>query len=1026
MKQFRLLSLMILALLMPRTVQADQLFTYEGVTYNIPSGYYYVEVAPSASGHYTGTMTIPGYVIYNNTWYLVRNVMPEAFKNCTGLKKVVLPEGLYSIGDEAFAGCTSLKSITIPSTVEIIGNLCFAGCVSDGKQVLKTIAIRRLDPPRTRGYVVNDEEYKDITLRVREASIDAYLHSGDPNWDKFSAIEKVEGEKTTYLFDNWIRNSDKTETLSGMLVPEGDQEKLWQLETWYNPNASISKTTYLGEQAFQLNATFDKQVQIDITSQFPVTGTVQAVIVRAAIDEDYTGVHVIAMDWDNYSTIVENASATDMTRSAEYKDYIIWLDDVEMTKARLKLTIVTHTSPIYIQSISIVMAREEDLGGFPVYEGDEGTQAKPYQIKNADDMTLLAKCVNRGQTFRNKYFALANDIDFGGGKQNNYTPVGKYSSSYAEQKPFLGTFDGQGHTISGIYLEDNAENACPALFSIIGNYDAGGAVKNLTVAKSTFSGYKYVATFVGYASNEHSLVENCHALSSVTIKCNYGNGAGIVAGNSVAVRGCTNEATVEGNYNWYYSGISNNYNIQDCLNLGAVIGERQRGAISCYNNNIYLKNNYYAGACNIAGVMGHDMPGAQKANVSTTAPDYLGAKVKEYTSYAGAPGIVAYENGLYYDGKYYASDVKPTQQFPIYSGDDGSEANPFQIKMKEDLNKLAQDIASGTLYDNMKFVLTADLDYGGGTETNFTPVGNSCFSLRGVFDGQGHTISGIVINRTGDYDADSYVGLFGKVTYIKAKEYTVVKNLTLANSTIKGSDYVGGIAGYFSGGLMENCHVLGNVNVETDWYGGNIGGVVGQIGANMSGCTSECTVTKTGRKGGFIGGIIGQYTGATPNYEMKDCLGLATLSGDGLSTTSTGALVGTNSSTIFTNNYYVGPSTILGVKCKDVDGARRAVATVDIPDGIGAQSTVYTSFANAPGLTAYENGLLFMGKYYTAYGEVKPGDVSGDAKYDAVDIVTLVRILLGVEKDPLGVADVNGDGKTNVSDLIMLILFIYR
>ena len=119
-------------------------------------------------------------------------------------------------------------------------------------------------------------------------------------------------------------------------------------------------------------------------------------------------------------------------------------------------------------------------------------------------------------------------------------------------------------------------------------------------------------------------------------------------------------------------------------------------------------------------------------------------------------------------------------------------------------------------------------------------------------------------------------------------------------------------------------------------------------------------------------------------------------------------------------------ATFLGVQSKDVEGACRAVVTVDMPDGIGAQSSVYTSYADAPGVTVYENGLLFMDKYYTTYGEVKPGDLSGDAKYDAVDVVTLVRILLGLEKDPLGVVDVNKDGKTNVSDLIMLILFIYR
>ena len=77
--------------------------------------------------------------------------------------------------------------------------------------------------------------------------------------------------------------------------------------------------------------------------------------------------------------------------------------------------------------------------------------------------------------------------------------------------------------------------------------------------------------------------------------------------------------------------------------------------------------------------------------------------------------MIAYENGLFYDGKYYFSDRKPTKQFPLYSGDEGTEEKPFQIKSKEDMNKLTEDVNFGTDYNDMWFALASDLDYGGGT-----------------------------------------------------------------------------------------------------------------------------------------------------------------------------------------------------------------------------------------------------------------------------------------------------------------------
>ena len=102
---------------------------------------------------YSGDITIPSTITYNNTTYTVTSIgnktfyyalelnsvtMPntitsigeEAFAWCHGLKSVKLSEALTSIGESAFSACSSLSSITFPNTLTSIGNKAFYSCYS--------------------------------------------------------------------------------------------------------------------------------------------------------------------------------------------------------------------------------------------------------------------------------------------------------------------------------------------------------------------------------------------------------------------------------------------------------------------------------------------------------------------------------------------------------------------------------------------------------------------------------------------------------------------------------------------------------------------------------------------------------------------------------------------------------------------------------------------------------------------------------------------------------------------------------
>ncbi len=82
------------------------------------------------SNEYSGSVTIPSSVTYNGTTYSVTSIGYAAFRACTGLTEVTIPESVTSIGDYAFYDCTGLTSITIPNSVTSIGWQVFRGCTN--------------------------------------------------------------------------------------------------------------------------------------------------------------------------------------------------------------------------------------------------------------------------------------------------------------------------------------------------------------------------------------------------------------------------------------------------------------------------------------------------------------------------------------------------------------------------------------------------------------------------------------------------------------------------------------------------------------------------------------------------------------------------------------------------------------------------------------------------------------------------------------------------------------------------------
>ena len=117
-------------------------FAYDFKEGGIYYSFYYMDngrtlfVSRDIDYPYSGSITIPAYVIHEGYKYPVTAIDQEAFYECENLVSVTIPNSVTSIGLAAFASCTRLKSVTLSNSLKIIGRYAFSDCKS-----LRTITI---------------------------------------------------------------------------------------------------------------------------------------------------------------------------------------------------------------------------------------------------------------------------------------------------------------------------------------------------------------------------------------------------------------------------------------------------------------------------------------------------------------------------------------------------------------------------------------------------------------------------------------------------------------------------------------------------------------------------------------------------------------------------------------------------------------------------------------------------------------------------------------------------------------------
>ncbi|MEA4889018.1 MAG: Ig-like domain repeat protein [Clostridiaceae bacterium] len=462
----------------------------------------------------------------------------------------------------------------------------------------------------------------------------------------------------------------------------------------------------------------------------------------------------------------------------------------------------------------------------------------------------------------------------------------------------------QGTAIDNCYNTGTVNGTVSATGGLVGSFDHGSISDsyNTGLVEGTFgvggiTGFAYGSSIAacynsgavkgwtdvgGIAGTGNGAISTCYNTGTITATQNQTGG--IVGCNDGIVSDCYNQGAIHGlEFVGGIAGIALN-SITDSYNTGAICGTTFLGGISGDINGIYhhteISNCYHTGSItgtpnNFGGITTFAENGASVTNsyynhdiVSTDNGYGIGKTTDELKTMAGTLG-----DGFVLAPACYAADGIFSSSNPVNGGypvltafgytggsDVGSQfeietgAGCYRVKNAYQLDLVRN--YCGSVHSNIVFKLTGNIDLsitayaGNAANTSWQPIGSADDAFCAIFNGNGHSISGITISGW-----NSNQGLFGYNSGF-------LENLGVTNVSLTGWANVGGIAGYNTG-VINRCSSTGILCGIIS--GTEIGGIVGYTegsGSEVSDCSNASTVMG----GGWIGGIAGYSWSA-----VSDC-----------------------------------------------------------------------------------------------------------------------------------------------------------
>jgi hypothetical protein len=548
-----------------------------------------------------------------------------------------------------------------------------------------------------------------------------------------------------------------------------------------------------------------------------------------------------------------------------------------------------------------------------------GTLTDPWLIRTAEDLHAMGRGANHkgnGAWGLNHHYRLENNITLDENNNNNWTPIGAFNQTVSNNNGFLGTFDGQNHTISGLRINytTSGGNADLGFFASVSE---NGVVKNVHFTNAiVISNTNATGSTGGVVANirMNALVQNVSFTGTVTSN-RYRTG-GIVGtlDNGTIENSIFNGTVTGGGPGWdnasFTGGIAgqmqaNGGTIQNCFSTGNVTSTAGRGVGGILGNaegSGTIENNYstsmVSGAIDVGGIVGR--AGAVTAVRNNVA---LNTSVTRTAAYAGR--IVGTDTGTLNNNYAFADMDGSTSQFTSKGHDfkdgeditsanyatlwtdlgftdpwwvgrlpdlpqflppagDGTPGDPFQIRTAEDLLAMGRGVIrhGNTWGLDSHYKLMNNINLAPLGQSHWTPIGGATLSdaFTGRFDGSGYTINGL------DARGDHAGGVFG--IFASAGNGAVIENINFkdANVISTGTAVVGGLVGNAgvtpdsTGITIRNVSFQGRVETGGISAGGIVSGVIGS-NVIIERCSFNGYISSgQGAISGYTGGIVGHLS----------------------------------------------------------------------------------------------------------------------------------------------------------------------
>ena len=541
-------------------------------------------------------LTVPEKVTFNDKEYTVTSIANNSFENCTIIQEITLPETIGYIGKEAFSNCTKLTTINIPEKITAILEKTFSGC-----KLLKGIKIPKSVTKIGEYAFANCETLKYADLPPNLEAINEGIFSGCHHLLNLVIpvnIESIAENAFSYcstiheiIFPEKVKTIKASAFVANLNLEEIEiPATLTQIENNSFVDCWILKTvivkgdnTNIGENVFEgcdkINTIYVPADALEKYKSAPNWSKYKDIIkplYLATVSTDY------ACTVDQKNNMILN-NTINFTVEKGYNLQVLvngedWSENLEQEGDKYKLTIEDLSIVKTLQAITLMpqnsegyyeIADEKQLYWFLEHISREGNQNQNAIL--VSDIVCNSNVVDRVDLNKN------NEL-------NQWYPnyyQGKYRT-INRNSVFSGKFNGNGHSISGIYLCDTTLNNA-GLFQTL-----KGTVENLAILDSHVEGKNNVGIICGVNQGN---ISNCLVIGRAKGESNIGGITGYAENGKI--ENCMYDGSVKGKSNLGTIAGTNKANISSVITYGTVAKTSSYGTICGVNSGTINNCRFY-------------------------------------------------------------------------------------------------------------------------------------------------------------------------------------------------------------------------------------------------------------------------------------------------------------------------------------------------------------------------------------------------------------------------------------------------